>query len=395
MCNPSLMHTRIGLKSFETFTTIATAWSDHNIFDLTSSHFDSYCFSISHNHDWLPPLLPLLHCTYAPTCHQIPLVSPKCSNDGEESGALTSPKHLSQEPLYMHKETSDASANSDLTHIHGHGCVTENDVPITMDTEELVGEAAEMMDMAADSKIMIFSPTKKAIQAWRHPGTNPSHDLESVSTEPTVDTNDSLDCTNENEVLLSLFSKLFGLICDLGAELDASMDELFQPNSGYNCPLVATATTILMPCLLNTKNQSRMMILSECHLTLYDTVDCIANPLPLLDLLIVGQSHKQAKAMMYGDEGIGVDGLKELVPGPSFHDSIHDGDIMEQAQSHIHYELVPLPHLTTLFQLSSEEIRHFLLSRWNQLSGISSCQGEANWWQCFHTLHQRERSLVR
>jgi hypothetical protein len=21
-----------------------TAWSDHNIFDLTSSHFDSYCF---------------------------------------------------------------------------------------------------------------------------------------------------------------------------------------------------------------------------------------------------------------------------------------------------------------------------------------------------------------
>jgi hypothetical protein len=36
-----------------------TAWSDHNIFDLTSSHFDSYCFLISHNHDWLPPVLPL------------------------------------------------------------------------------------------------------------------------------------------------------------------------------------------------------------------------------------------------------------------------------------------------------------------------------------------------
>jgi hypothetical protein len=56
-----------------------TAWSDHNIFDLTSSHFDSYCFLISHNHDWLPPVLPLWHCTYAPTCHQIPLVPPKCS----------------------------------------------------------------------------------------------------------------------------------------------------------------------------------------------------------------------------------------------------------------------------------------------------------------------------
>jgi hypothetical protein len=57
---------------------------------------------------------------------------------------------------------SDASTNSDLTHIHGHGCVTENDVPITTDTEELVGEAAEMIDITVDSKITIFSPTKKA-----------------------------------------------------------------------------------------------------------------------------------------------------------------------------------------------------------------------------------------
>ena len=80
-----------------------------------------------------------------------------------------------------------------------------------------------------------------------------------------------------------------------------------------------------------------MMILSEFHLTLYDTVDCVANPLPLLDLPIVGQSEKQAKAMMHGDEGIGVDGLKEFGPGPSTHDGIHVGDIMEQAQSHIHY----------------------------------------------------------
>jgi hypothetical protein len=64
-----------------------------------------------------------------------------------------------------------------------------------MDTEELVGEAAEMMDMAAESKTMIFSPTEKALQAWRHPGTNPSHVSESVCTEPTVDTNYSLACT--------------------------------------------------------------------------------------------------------------------------------------------------------------------------------------------------------
>jgi hypothetical protein len=98
-----------------------------------------------------------------------------------------------------------------------------------------------------------------------------------------------------------------------------------------------------------------MMIPSECHLALYDTGDCIANPLPLLDLQIVGQSDKQAKAMMHGVEGIGVDGLKELDPGPSSHDSIHDGDIMDQAHSHIHYELVPLPpvisnHIISAFQ---------------------------------------------
>jgi hypothetical protein len=72
-------------------------------------------------------------------------------------------------------------------------------------------------------------------------------------------------------------------------------------------------------------------------------------------LLIVGQSDKQAKAMMHGDQSIGVDGLKELDSGPSSHDSIHDGDIMEQAQSHIHYELVPLlpvasNHIISAFQ---------------------------------------------
>jgi hypothetical protein len=119
------------------------------------------------------------------------------------------------------------------------------------------------------------------------------------------------------------------------------MEELFQPNSGYNFPSVATAPTILMPCLLDTKNQSDMRIPSEYHLTLYDTVDCFSNPLPLMDLPTVGRSDKMAKAIMHGDEGIGVDGLKELVPGPSTHDGIHIGDIMEQAQSNIHYELVP------------------------------------------------------
>jgi hypothetical protein len=171
------------------------------------------------------------------------LVSPKCSNDGEESGALTGPKHLSQEPHFIHDETPDTSANSDLTHIDGHGYVLENDVSITMDTEELVGEAAEMMDMAADSKITIISPTEKALQNWRHPGTNPSHDLEPVCTEPTVDTNDSLDCTNEDDVILFLFPELFAFVSDLESELDTSMDDVFRFNSDY-CPSVATAPTI-------------------------------------------------------------------------------------------------------------------------------------------------------
>jgi hypothetical protein len=54
-------------------------------------------------------------------------------------------------------------------------------------------------------------------------------------------------------------------------------------------------------------------------------------------------SLKKGNAMMHGDEGIGMDGLQELDPGPSKHDGIHIDDIMEQAWSHIHYELVPLP----------------------------------------------------
>jgi hypothetical protein len=52
---------------------------------------------ITHNHDWLPPsppVLPLCHCTHAPACRHLPLVSPECSNDGEESGALISPEHF-------------------------------------------------------------------------------------------------------------------------------------------------------------------------------------------------------------------------------------------------------------------------------------------------------------
>jgi hypothetical protein len=91
------------------------------------------------------------------------------------------------------------------------------------------------------------------------------------------------------------------------------------------------------------------------HLTLYDTVDYIVDPLPLEDLPIVGHSDEKAKAMMHGDEGIGVDGLKELDPGPYTHDGIHVADIMEHGPSPIHYKLVPpLPvtsnHIISAFQ---------------------------------------------
>ncbi len=77
--------------------------------------------------------------------------------------------------------------------------------------------------------------------------------------------------------------------------------------------------------------------------------------LPLEDLPIVGHSDKNTKVMMHADEGIGVDGLKELDPSPSMHDGIHIDGIIEHGPSHIHYELVPpLPvtsnHIISAFQ---------------------------------------------
>jgi hypothetical protein len=63
------------------------------------------------------------------------------------------------------------------------------------------------------------------------PGTNPSHISKSVCTaRPTADTNDSLDCTNDDEVILSLFPELFDFASDLKSELEASMDEVFRLN---------------------------------------------------------------------------------------------------------------------------------------------------------------------
>jgi hypothetical protein len=188
----------------------------------------------------------------------------------------------------------DASPFTGPTNIHDY--VPEDDVSIIMNSEELFEEHDEIMDMAVDCNVIIFSPIEKALQYWRQPSTNPRQDLKSVCTEPTMDTNDSpLDCTNDVEVILSLFPELLKFVSDLESELEASMYKVFRLNSDY-CSLVATAPTIPMPSLLDTKSQSNMTIPSKYHLTWYDTVDCIVEPLPLLDLPIIGQSDKQAKA---------------------------------------------------------------------------------------------------
>ncbi len=56
---------------------------------------------------------------------------------------------------------------------------------------------------------------------------------------------------------------------------------------------------------------------------------------------------------MHGDEGIGVDGLKELDPDPSTHDGI-----MEHGPSHIQYQLVPLLPVTSNHIISAFQQGH-------------------------------------
>jgi hypothetical protein len=104
-------------------------------------------------------------------------------------------------------------------------------------------EQDEKIDTAVDSQqCNDISSIENALQYWRHPSTNPSHDSKSVCTGPTVDTNDSLDCTNYDKVILTLFPQLFEFVSDLKSELEASMDEVFRLNSDY-CPLVAASCT--------------------------------------------------------------------------------------------------------------------------------------------------------
>jgi hypothetical protein len=52
-------------------------------------------------------------------------------------------------------------------------------------------------------------------------------------TELTVDASDSLDCTNDDKVILSSFPELFEFVSDLESELDASMDEVLRLDLDY------------------------------------------------------------------------------------------------------------------------------------------------------------------
>ena len=62
----------------------------------------------------------------------------------------------------------DASPGTGPNNIHDY--VPEDDVSIITNTEELFEEQDEMEDMAADSKIMIFSPIEEVLQVWKHHG---------------------------------------------------------------------------------------------------------------------------------------------------------------------------------------------------------------------------------
>jgi hypothetical protein len=91
---------------------------------------------------------------------------------------------------------------------------------ITTDTEELVGEAAEMVDMPVDSKIRYFLLLRRPYKLGDTLApTQAMTQSECLCAKPTVDTNDSLDCTNEDyEVILFLFPEFFAFVSDLELE---------------------------------------------------------------------------------------------------------------------------------------------------------------------------------
>jgi hypothetical protein len=61
-------------------------------------------------------------------------------------------------------------AGMDLNHIHDH--VPEDDVSVITDTKELLEEQDEMVNMAVDCKVTLFSPVEEALQVWKHCSTD-------------------------------------------------------------------------------------------------------------------------------------------------------------------------------------------------------------------------------
>jgi hypothetical protein len=105
-------------------------------------------------------LSPLRHYAHAPAFHHIPLVSPKCSNDGEEElRALGGSEHFSQEPHYIRDDTIDASPGLHLNNVHD----SEDDVPTISNTKEFYEEQDEKENVVARSKKKLFSPTEEAL----------------------------------------------------------------------------------------------------------------------------------------------------------------------------------------------------------------------------------------
>jgi hypothetical protein len=85
-----------------------------------------------YHHGWSPPVLPSQHCTHAPACHHLPLVSPEHSDDGEnESGAVNSTDYFSQEPHNIHDEMIDATPGHHPDNIHD----LEGDINIIPNTK--------------------------------------------------------------------------------------------------------------------------------------------------------------------------------------------------------------------------------------------------------------------
>jgi hypothetical protein len=97
---------------------------------------------------------------------------------------------------------------------------------------------------------------------------------------------------------------------------------------------------------------------------------------------------------MHGDEGIGVDRLKELDHDPSTHDGT-----MEHCPSHIHYELVPpLPvasnHIISAFQQGHQAFPLVIIKTTNDNTYDHTYFFQSILWWQNHLVKQRSCSII-